>query len=87
VVALEFVIFYQDDGRCWLGLIQQFEEFFPGFGRCKSRGRMQQHHHAARRQEGGGVDGSVERLEIQTEAAVEAGNVHVRGGGIAQTST
>jgi hypothetical protein len=45
---------------------------------------MVQHHHPARRQEGSGVDGRVERFEIQAGAPVEAGNIQIRRGRIPQ---
>ena len=48
---------------------------------------MNEDHDPARRQEWGGVNGRVERFVIQSEAAVEAGGVHIRGGWVAQTGT
>ena len=84
MVALEFFIFHQGNRRGGLGLIQQFQEFFAGRRGGKSGHGMLQHHHPARRQEGRGVDGGVERLEIQAAAPIEAGDVHVRRGRVAQ---
>ena len=45
---------------------------------------MFQHHHPVRCQEGRGVDGGVERFEIQAGAPVEAGDIHIRSGRVTQ---
>ena len=84
MVALEFFIFHQGNGCGRLGIIQQFEEFFSALGGIESREWVHQHHHPARRQEGCSIDGGIKRLEIQAGAPVKAGDVHVRGGWVAQ---
>ena len=48
---------------------------------------MRQHHHPAGCQERSRVNGSVERLEIQTETAIEAGDVHAGCGRVAEAGT